>query len=147
NIRLTPEHIIYIINHAEDQVIFVDEDILPLVDQLKDHLKTVKAYIVMTDKDTIPENNLSNVYSYEELIKEEDETFPCTTERDANQPAWMCYTSATTGKPKAVVYTQRAIALHSYALGLAYTAAMSESDVATPIVTLFHVNAWGMPFA
>ncbi|HLR53393.1 MAG TPA: long-chain fatty acid--CoA ligase [Pseudogracilibacillus sp.] len=147
NIRLTPEHIIYIINHAEDQVIFVDEDILPLVDQLKDHLKTVKAYIVMTDKDTIPENNLSNVYSYEELIKEEDETFPFKTDLDENQPAGMCYTSATTGKPKGVVYTHRAIALHSYALGLADTAAMSESDVAMPIVPQFHVNAWGMPFA
>lgn len=147
NIRLSPEHIIYIINHAEDQVIFVDEDILPLVDQLKDHLKTVKAYIVMTDKDTIPENSLDNVYSYEEFIKDEDETYPFTTDIDENQPAGLCYTSATTGKPKGVMYTHRAIALHSYALGLADTAAISESDVAMPIVPQFHVNAWGMPFA
>src|SRR5690625_1390085 len=75
NIRLSPEHIIYIINHAEDQVIFVDEDILPLVDKLQDHLKTVKAFIVMTDKEELPKNSLSNVYSYEELLKSGDESY------------------------------------------------------------------------
>jgi len=75
NIRLSPEHIIYIINHAEDQVIFVDEDILPLVDKLQDHLKTVKAFIVMTDKEELPKNSLSNVYSYEELLKSGDDNF------------------------------------------------------------------------
>src|SRR5699024_12069787 len=97
------------------------------------------------DKDTIPENSLDNVYSYEEFIKDEDETYPFTTDIDENQPAGLCYTSATTGKPKGVMYTHRAIALHSYALVLADTAAISESDVAMPIVPQFHVNAWRMP--
>src|SRR5699024_10460572 len=75
NIRLSPEHIIHIINHAEDKIIFVDEDILPLVNQLHEHLPTVKTCVVMTDKDQLPENNLPNVYSYEELLKEGDETY------------------------------------------------------------------------
>lgn len=147
NIRLSPEHIIYIINHAEDKIIFVDEDILPLVDKLHPHLPTVKAYVVMTDKEELPENSLPNVYSYEELLQEGDETYPFTRDIDENSAAGMCYTSATTGKPKGVLYTHRAIALHSYALGLADTAAISESDVAMAVVPQFHVNAWGMPFA
>ena len=147
NIRLSPEHIIHIINHAKDKIIFVDEDILPLVNQLHEHLPTVKTYVVMTDKEKIPENNLPNVYSYEELLKEGDETHPFTRDIDENDPAGMCYTSATTGKPKGVLYSHRAITLHSYALGLVDTAAISESDVAMPVVPQFHVNAWGMPFA
>lgn len=147
NIRLSPEHIIYIINHAEDKIIFVDEDILPLVDKLQEHLPTVKTYVVMTDKEELPPNNLPNVYSYEQLLKEGDEAHPFTRDLDENDPAGMCYTSATTGKPKGVIYTHRAIALHSYALGLADTAAISESDVAMAVVPQFHVNAWGMPFA
>lgn len=147
NIRLSPEHIIYIINHAEDQVIFVDEDVLPLVDKIQDHLQTVHTYIVMTDKETLPPNNLNNVHSYEALLKEGDDSFSFVKNMDENSPAGMCYTSATTGKPKGVIYSHRAIALHSYALGLADTAAVSESDVAMPVVPQFHVNAWGMPFA
>lgn len=147
NIRLSPEHIIHIINHAEDKIIFVDEDILPLVNQLHEHLPTVKTYVVMTDKEKLPENNLPNVYSYEELLQEGDETYPFTRDIDENDAAGMCYTSATTGKPKGVLYSHRAITLHSYALGLADTAAVSESDVAMAVVPQFHVNAWGMPFA
>lgn len=147
NIRLSPEHIIYIINHAEDKIIFVDEDILPLVDKLQDHLKTVKAYVVLTDKEELPPTSLPNVYSYEDLIKNGDENYPFIKEMDENEPAGMCYTSATTGKPKGVIYSHRGIALHSFALALADTAALSESDVAMPVVPQFHVNAWGMPFA
>lgn len=147
NIRLSPEHIIYIINHAEDKVIFVDEDILPLVDKLQGHFKTVQAYVVMTDKKELPPNSLPNVYSYEELIADGDETYEFIKDIDENEPAGMCYTSATTGLPKGVIYSHRGIALHSYALGLADSAAISESDVAMPVVPQFHVNAWGMPFA
>ncbi len=147
NIRLTPEHIIYIINHAEDQVLFIDEDIVPLVDKLQEHFTTVKAYIIMTDKDELPPNNLPNVYSYEDLIESGDENYEFLTNIDENEPAGMCYTSATTGKPKGVLYSHRGIALHSYALGLADTAALSESDVAMAVVPQFHVNAWGLPFA
>lgn len=147
NIRLSPEHIIYIINHAEDKVLFVDEDIWPLVEQIKDHLKTVKAFVVMTDKDELPESTLETLHSYEDLIEAGDPSTPIKTSLDENSPAGMCYTSATTGKPKGVIYSHRAVVLHSYALGLADTAGISEGDVIMPVVPQFHVNAWGLPFA
>lgn len=147
NIRLSAEHIIYIINHAEDKVLFIDEDILPLIEKVKDQLTTVKEFIVMTDKKELPNSNLAPLYSYEELLTTGDPSFSFITDLDENEPAGMCYTSATTGNPKGVVYSHRGIVLHSYALGLADTAAISESDVSMPVVPQFHVNAWGTPFA
>ncbi|HLR60840.1 MAG TPA: long-chain fatty acid--CoA ligase [Lentibacillus sp.] len=147
NIRLAPEHIIYIINHAEDQVLLIDEDILPLIEKVQDKLQTVKAFVVMTDKNELPESTLSPLYSYEKLLQTGNPEQPFETDIDENDPAGMCYTSATTGKPKGVIYSHRGIVLHSYALGLADTAAISESDVSMPVVPQFHVNAWGTPFA
>lgn len=147
NIRLSPEHIIYIINHAEDKILFVDEDILPLIENIKDHLTTVEAFVVMTDKPDLPKSNLHPLYSYEELLQSGDPTYSFITDIDENEPAGMCYTSATTGKPKGVVYSHRGIVLHSYALGLTDSAGLSESDVSMPVVPQFHVNAWGTPFA
>ncbi|GAB4074895.1 long-chain fatty acid--CoA ligase [Barrientosiimonas marina] len=147
NIRLSPEHIAYIINHAEDQILFIDEDVLPLIESIQDQLKTVKAFVVMTDKDTLPESSLTPFYSYEKLLEIGDPQQAFVTDMDENDPAGMCYTSATTGKPKGVMYSHRGIVLHTMALGLANTAAVSESDVLMPVVPQFHVNAWGMPFA
>ncbi len=147
NIRLSPEDIIYIINHAEDRILFIDEDILPLIEHIHTHLATVEAYVVMTDKAELPDSTIQPLYSYEELLSTGDPSYEFAKDIDENQPAGMCYTSATTGKPKGVVYTHRAIVLHSFALGLADTAAISESDVSMPVVPQFHVNAWGTPFA
>ncbi|MEH6943239.1 long-chain fatty acid--CoA ligase [Bacillus sp. JJ722] len=147
NIRLSPEDIIYIINHAEDKVLLIDEDILPLVEKIHPHFKSVKAYVIMTDQAELPDTSLSPVYSYEQLIANNDPTYAFATDIDENEPAGMCYTSATTGKPKGVVYSHRGIVLHTYALGLADTASLSESDIAMAVVPMFHVNAWGMPFA
>ncbi|GAB3048520.1 long-chain fatty acid--CoA ligase [Virgibacillus ainsalahensis] len=147
NIRLSPEHIIYIINHAEDKILFIDEDILPLIEKIHSQLKTVEAFVVMTDKNELPQSSLKPLYSYEELLHTGDPDYPFSTTIDENEPAGMCYTSATTGKPKGVVYSHRGIVLHSMALGLADTAAISESDISMPVVPQFHVNAWGTPFA
>lgn len=147
NIRLSPEDIIYIINHAEDKILFIDEDILPLIEHIHSHLTTVEAFIVMTDKAELPNTTIQPLYSYEEILSTGDPTYEFDKDIDENQPAGMCYTSATTGKPKGIVYTHRAIVLHSFALGLADTAAISESDVSMPVVPQFHVNAWGTPFA
>ncbi|MBP1970954.1 fatty-acyl-CoA synthase [Virgibacillus natechei] len=147
NIRLSPEHIIHIINHAEDKILFIDEDVLPLIEKIKDHLKTVEAFVVMTDKNELPESGLNPLYSYEELLNTGDPSYPFIEAIDENEPAGLCYTSATTGKPKGILYSHRGIVLHSYALGLADSAGVSESDVAMPVVPQFHVNAWGMPFA
>ncbi|MGM9929421.1 MAG: long-chain fatty acid--CoA ligase [Bacillus sp. (in: firmicutes)] len=147
NIRLSPEQISYIINHAEDQVLLIDEDLLPLLERIQPQLKNVKAYILMSDQWNVPDSSLSPLYSYEQLLAESDATFLFLKDMDENDSAGMCYTSATTGNPKGVVYSHRAIVLHSYGLGLADTTALSEKDIAMPVVPMFHVNAWGLPFA
>lgn len=147
NIRLSPQHISYIINHAEDKVLLIDSDILPLIEKCKDELKTVKAFIIMTDEKEVPQTTLSPVYHYETLLADANSEFHYTTQIDENDPAGMCYTSATTGNPKGVVYSHRGIFLHSMAIGLADTLALSEKDVALAVVPMFHANAWGMPFA
>lgn len=147
NIRLSAEHISYVINHAEDKVLLIDIDLLPLIEQVKDELKTVEVFIVMSDDQTIPESSLEPLYSYEQLISEGDERFEFSKDIDENDPAGLCYTSATTGLPKGVVYSHRGIVLHSLALGLKDTLAVSESDRILPVVPMFHVNAWGIPFA
>ncbi|PLT31239.1 long-chain fatty acid--CoA ligase [Peribacillus deserti] len=147
NIRLAPQQIAYIINHAEDKVLLIDSDLLPLIHAIKDELQTVKAFIIMTDNETLPETDLTPIYHYEKLLEQGNPIFQFEPGLDENDPAGMCYTSATTGNPKGVVYTHRGIVLHSMALGLADSAALSEKDVAMPIVPMFHVNAWGLPFA
>lgn len=147
NIRLSPQHISYIINHAEDKVLLVDADILPLVEKCSPEFKTVKAYVVMTDDEELPETSLSPVYHYEKLLNEANPEFKYPEDIDENAPAGMCYTSATTGNPKGVVYSHRGIFLHSLALGLADSAAVGEKDIAMTVVPMFHANAWGLPFA
>jgi fatty-acyl-CoA synthase len=147
NIRLSPEHITYIINHAQDKILFVDEDLWPLIEKVKDQLTSVQTFVVMTDKEDLPSTSLENVYSYETLLETGSPEFAFVHDIDENDPAGICYTSATTGNPKGVVYSHRGIVLHSFALGLADTTALSESDICLPVVPMFHANAWGMPFA
>ncbi|NYF23300.1 long-chain fatty acid--CoA ligase [Sporosarcina sp. JAI121] len=147
NIRLSPEHIAYVINHAEDEILLVDDNLFPHLSQLAPMLKTVKHYVIMGDSTEIPETKLENVHSYEALIEAASDDFEFPEDLDENTPAGMCYTSATTGNPKGVVYTHRGLVLHSYALGLADAMGMRERDVIMPIVPMFHANAWGMPFA
>lgn len=147
NIRLSPQHISFIINHAEDKVLLVDPDLIPLLEKCSSELKTVKAYVIMTDESELPETTLSPVYHYETLLAEADPEFSYPDDIEENDPAGMCYTSATTGNPKGVVYTHRGIFLHSMALGLTDSIGLSEKDIALAIVPMFHANAWGMPFA
>lgn len=147
NIRLSPEHLAYIINHAEDQVVLVDEDLIPILEKIQDQLPTVKAYVIMTDKAELPAMELTPAYSYEQLLAAGVPGFQYPAALDENSPMGMCYTSATTGNPKGVVYSHRGIYLHSMALGLADTFGLSENDAAMPVVPMFHANAWGLPFA
>ncbi|WP_409304540.1 long-chain fatty acid--CoA ligase [Peribacillus sp. SCS-155] len=147
NFRLSPQHISYIINHAEDKLLLIDADIIPLIESVQEELQHVQGFIIMTDKDELPETTLNPVYHYEKLIGTGNPEHPFITDMDENSPAGMCYTSATTGNPKGVVYSHRGIVLHSMAMGLADSSAISERDVAMPVVPMFHANAWGMPFA
>ncbi|WNB92747.1 long-chain fatty acid--CoA ligase [Bacillus sp. NEB1478] len=147
NIRLSPQHVAFIINHADDQILLIDQDILPLVEHLKDHIPNVKAYILMTDEDELPQSPLQPLYHYEKLLETGDPDYEFPQNVDENDPVGMCFSSATTGNPKGVTYTHRSTVLHSMALGLADCGAVSESDVCMPVVPMFHVNAWGLPYA
>ncbi|MBO8156325.1 MAG: long-chain fatty acid--CoA ligase [Bacillaceae bacterium] len=147
NIRLSPQHIVYIINHAEDKVLLIDQDFLPVIEAIKDELKTVQAYVVLNDEMELPESTLTPLHSYEKMVANGNPNYQYPDDLNENEPAGMCFTSATTGLPKGVVYSHRGITLHSMALGLADTAGLSESDIMMPVVPMFHANAWGLPFA
>ncbi|ARK23698.1 fatty-acid--CoA ligase [Sporosarcina sp. P37] len=147
NIRLSPEHIVYIINHAEDEILLVDEEFFPHLEKMAPMLQTVKHFVIMSDSKTLPETSLENVHSYEALLENASDEYDYPNDLDENTPAGLCYTSATTGLPKGVIYTHRGLVLHSYALGLADAMGLCERDVAMAVVPMFHVNAWGIPFA
>ncbi|MED4128346.1 long-chain fatty acid--CoA ligase [Shouchella miscanthi] len=147
NMRLSSDHLVYVINHAEDRILLIDEDLLPIVEAVKDQLTSVHTYIVLTDKKEVPQSTLEPLYSYEALLEKGNPNFAFLEDLDENEPAAMCYTSATTGKPKGVLYTHRGITLHSLVQGMVDTTAISENDVCMPVVPMFHVNAWGLPFS
>lgn len=145
NLRLPGDQIAFIVNHADDQVLFVDPTLLPAVEKLAPYLKGVKHFVVMGDK--VPDGTtLSPVHAYEDLIKGSTPDHPWP-HLDENEAAAMCYTSGTTGNPKGVVYSHRAIYLHSLGLSMTDSFGLSERDIFMPVVPMFHVLAWGTPFA
>lgn len=148
NIRLAPEHIVYVINHAEDEILLVDSDLYTLMAPLVPQFTTVKKIVIMQDTPKLPPTPTGiTLYDYETLLAEASATFTFPEDLDENTPAGMCYTSATTGMPKGVVYTHRSLVLHSMISGLSDTLGLAERDVVMPIVPMFHANAWGLPFA
>ena len=144
NIRLFAEQTIYIANHAEDRVIFVDDTLVPLLEKVAGKFKTVEHFVVMGDGDS---GSLPNVLRYEELLEEAGEGAFDYPEVDERAAAALCYTSGTTGNPKGVMYSHRSISLHAMAASLADEMATSCEDRALLIVPMFHVNAWALPFA
>jgi 3-(methylthio)propionyl---CoA ligase len=146
NPRLFPEQLVYIINHAEDRWLFLDSSFVELIEQLAPRLTTVEKFIILCDRDDMPDTSLPGALCYEDLLAAEDEDYawPDFDERTASG---LCYTSGTTGNPKGVLYSHRGIVLHAMAFGLPDSNDLSMRDAIMPVVPMFHVNAWGSPFA
>lgn len=134
NLRLAADQLAYIINHAEDQVIFADESLLPVLEPIRGQIPCVRKIVVVGEE-------------YEALLAAAPAVPFAWPQLDENAAAGMCYTSGTTGNPKGVVYSHRALCLHNYALTMADTLAFSERDVLLQIVPMFHANGWGKPYA
>ncbi len=167
NIRLFAEQLTYIVNHADDQVIFVDDSLVPLLEPLAPTFKGVRHFIIMGDgpgaagsstssPSSSPPPSLPNALRYEELLEEADaDSDPARPadaealypELDERQAASLCYTSGTTGNPKGVLYSHRSICLHATASLMADNLGLSRRDRVLVVVPMFHVNAWGLPFA
>ncbi|MGC2374505.1 MAG: long-chain fatty acid--CoA ligase [Solirubrobacteraceae bacterium] len=144
NIRLFAEQLTYIVNHAEDGVVFVDDSVVPILEPLASTFPGVRNYIVMGNGDT---GSLPNVLRYEELLEQAGAGSFDYPELDERQAAALCYTSGTTGNPKGVLYSHRSISLHSTACLMTDALGLSTRDRALVVVPMFHANAWGIPHA
>jgi fatty-acyl-CoA synthase len=146
NPRLHPDQLAWIVNHAEDQVLCFDMTFLPLVEAIVSRVPTVRHFVVMTDRAHMPtESGIPNLICYEDWVNahEPDFDWPELDERTASS---LCYTSGTTGNPKGVLYSHRSTLLHSYAAALPDSLDCAGSDTILPVVPMFHVNAWGLPY-
>ena len=145
NPRLFTEQIVYIINHAEDRVLFVDLTFVELVERIADQLTTVEHVVVMTDEEHMPATARPNVACYESLLagESEDYAWPLFDERAASS---LCYTSGTTGNPKGVLYSHRSTLLHAMAACQNSAMGISAHDVIMPIAPMYHGNAWSLPY-
>ncbi|MEV0400453.1 fatty acid--CoA ligase [Actinoallomurus sp. NPDC050550] len=147
NIRLAADQVVYIADHAEDDVVIVDGTLVPLLAPILPRMKTVRHVIVVGEADPTPlEAAGKELHSYEALLAAEPDTFDWP-EIDERQAAAMCYTSGTTGNPKGVVYSHRTAFLHSMAACTGNAFALSSTDRVLPVVPMFHANAWGLPYA
>ena len=156
NIRLFEEQLTYIVNHAEDRVIFVDDSLVPLLEKLAPSFERVEHYVIMGSPPVMGSppasgdlGGLPNALRYEELLEEADSdpTHPFDyPEIDERQAAALCYTSGTTGNPKGVLYSHRSISLHTTGTLFKDGTALGHSDRVLAVVPMFHVNAWGLPY-
>jgi 3-(methylthio)propionyl---CoA ligase len=146
NPRLFPEQIVWIVNHAEDRLLFTDLTFVPLLEKLADKLPTIERYIVLTDAAHMPRTSLRNAVAYEEWLSGADGDFAWRS-FDENTAAGMCYTSGTTGNPKGVVYSHRSNVLHALATSQRDTLGLSSLDTVLPVVPLFHANGWSLAFS
>lgn len=147
NPRLHPEQIAYIINHAEDQFLLFDVTFLPIIQAIASHCPTIRGFIMMCDKDRLPaDSNIPNLLCYEDLIDANSDEFEWPL-FDENSASSLCYTSGTTGNPKGALYSHRSTVLHSFASAMPDALNVSARDSVMPVVPMFHVNAWGIPYS
>jgi fatty-acyl-CoA synthase len=144
NLRLFPEQIAYVINHAEDRIVFIDDSLAPLLAPLAPALEGVEHFVVMGDG---PTGDLPRVLRYEELLAAAGEGVPEYPPLDEREAAALCYTSGTTGNPKGVLYSHRSTTLHSAGVLMSGSLGVGSDDRILLVVPMFHVNAWGLPYA
>ena len=146
NPRLHPDQILYIADHAEDQVMFFDLSFLPLIQAVAGRTQTVKHWVAMTDRAHMPADpKIPNLLCYEELIGAQDDRYEWPS-FDENTASGLCYTSGTTGNPKGVLYSHRSTLLHTMAAALPDCLGAGATDVILPVVPMFHVNSWGIVY-
>jgi fatty-acyl-CoA synthase len=145
NPRLFGEQIVYISNHAENVALFFDATFIPLVEKLAPQLKSIRHYVLMTDKAHMPATKIPNLLCYESLLEKEPDAYewPSFDERTA---AALCYTSGTTGNPKGTLYSHRSTIIHAYGAALPDALNLSARDSVLPVVPMFHANAWSLPY-
>jgi acyl-CoA synthetase (AMP-forming)/AMP-acid ligase II len=147
NPRLHPEQIAWIVNHAEDQMLFFDLGFLPLVESIAALCPTVRQFVAMTERAHMPASStIPNLLCYEDLIDAATDAY-IWPQFDENSAASLCYTSGTTGNPKGALYSHRSTVLHAYASALPNVLNVSALDTVLPVVPMFHVNAWGLPYS
>ncbi|MBP6221754.1 MAG: AMP-binding protein, partial [Limnohabitans sp.] len=147
NPRLHPQQLIYVINHAEDEVVLFDATFAPLVKGIAAHCPQVRAWVCLADAANTPTiEGVAHVMNYEGLITGQPDTFDWP-EFNENTGAALCYTSGTTGNPKGVLYTHRAIVMNATTAGLPDVLGLSTQETILPVVPMFHINAWCIPYA
>jgi len=146
NPRLFPDQIEYIIGHAEDRLIFTDPMFVSLLEEMQDKLEGVEAFVILTDAEHMPQTTLRNAVCYEALIADKLAEFDWP-ELDETAASSLCYTSGTTGNPKGVLFSHRATVLHAYGICVPDVMNLGQRDCILPVVPMFHVNAWGTPYA
>ncbi|MFW5660138.1 MAG: AMP-binding protein, partial [Oceanicaulis sp.] len=145
NPRLSPEQIAWMINHAKSKAVFFDVTFAPIIEGIAKHCKTVKRWVAMTGEPTKPKMN-TKCDVYETLLANADDHFEWP-EFDENAAAGLCYTSGTTGEPKGALYSHRSTVLHAMMSATADAVGVGSDGVIMPVVPMFHVNAWGVPYA
>jgi len=147
NPRLHPDQVVWIADHAEDQVLFFDLTFLPLVEAIAGRVSTIKTFVAMTDRAHMPAaSKVPKLLCYEDLVDANSEDFEWP-QFDEDSASSLCYTSGTTGHPKGVLYSHRSTMLHTFAAALPDALSCSARDTILPVVPMFHVNAWGLPYA